>query len=269
VVFAPDRSVAAYLALWCVHDSRYRLDLVVDDRWRSRGLGRRLLDFTIREGRAVDAASLQARPYATDTPALDLLASRDFRETMRMTGLVLDDVRAAALPPLSDLDRGLTSRGIRFTTLADELTVDARAWEKLRDAHHASQPGWADPDPLPGGETEAPETVDQFRARALQFGTIAEACFIAAEGERYLGYSALTATDEARTQAGSGGTAVRPAYRGLGIATALKGRCVVWARDHGFRRLATSSGNPAMVRVNEKFGFRRTYVEVRLVRRPV
>jgi hypothetical protein len=40
-----------------------------------------------------------------------------------------------------------------------------------------------------------------------------------------------------------------------------------WARDNGVRQLATASGNPAMVHVNEKFGFRRTYVEVRLVRR--
>jgi GNAT superfamily N-acetyltransferase len=82
-----------------------------------------------------------------------------------------------------------------------------------------------------------------------------------------VGYSALTLNDAARTRAGSGGTAVRPESRGLGIATALKACCVGWARDHGIRRLVTSSGNPAMVRVNEKFGFRRTYVEVRLVKR--
>jgi GNAT superfamily N-acetyltransferase len=62
-------------------------------------------------------------------------------------------------------------------------------------------------------------------------------------------------------------TAVRPAYRGLGIATTLKASCIRWARDNGVRQLATASGNPAMVHVNEKFGFRRTYVEVRLVRR--
>jgi GNAT superfamily N-acetyltransferase len=109
--------------------------------------------------------------------------------------------------------------------------------------------------------------VEQFRARTADFGMIPEACFIAKAGDRYAGYSALTVTDRARTQAGSGGTGVRPEYRGLGIATALKACCVRWARDSGVRRLATSSGNPAMVRVNEKFGFRPTYVEVRLVRR--
>ena len=94
-----------------------------------------------------------------------------------------------------------------------------------------------------------------------------EACVIAKARGEYAGYSALTVTDRARTQAGSGGTAVRPAYRGLGIATTLKAGCIRWARDNGVRQLATASGNPAMVHVNEKFGFRRTYVEVRLVRR--
>ena len=82
-----------------------------------------------------------------------------------------------------------------------------------------------------------------------------------------MGYSSLTLTDEARLQAGSGGTAVRPEYRGLGIATALKASCIRWAAAHDVRCLATSSGNPAMIRVNEKFGFRRTYEEVRTVRR--
>jgi GNAT superfamily N-acetyltransferase len=94
-----------------------------------------------------------------------------------------------------------------------------------------------------------------------------EACVIAKARGEYAGYSALAVTDRARTQAGSGGTAVRPEYRGIGIATTLKAGCIRWARDNGVRQLATASGNPAMVHVNEKFGFRRTYVEVRLVRR--
>jgi len=67
----------------------------------------------------------------------------------------------------------------------------------------------------------------------------------------------------------SGGTAVRPEYRGAGLATALEARCIQWAQENDVRSLAPASGNPAMVRVNEKFGFRRTDVEVRLVRRPV
>ena len=49
------------------------------------------------------------------------------------------------------------------------------------------------------------------------------------------------------------------------IATVLKACCIRWAQAHAVRHLATSSGNPAMIHVNEKLGFRRSYEEVRTV----
>lgn len=260
-------SPVAYLALWEVHTMKFRMDLIVRPTWRRRGLGGRLLDFLIEQAHAVGATSLQARPYSDGVDAIRLLEARAFRETMRMIGLLLDDVGAVALEPFAGLTATLEARGIQFTSLGAELRDDPESWRKLRDTNHAAQFGWPDPDPNPDGSPLEPETVDAFRARAANFRMIPEACFVAKAGDTYIGYSALTVTDKAGLRAGSGGTAVRPEHRGLGIATALKAHCVRWARAHGVRRLETSSGNPAMVRVNEKFGFRRTYVEVRLARR--
>lgn len=257
----------AYLALWNVHDHGYRLDVVVEPAWRNRGVGSQLLDFVIGEARGVRAASLQARAYDDQADALHLLATRDFHETIRMTGLVLDDVASVNLEPFTELPQVLAARGIEISTFADELRDDPESWQKLRDTNQAAQFGWPDPDPNPDGSPHAPESVERFRARAAEFGMIPDACFVARSGERYVGYSALTVNDRTRTQAGSGGTAVRPEYRGLGVATALKACCVRWARANGVQRLATASANPFMVRVNERFGFRRSYVEVRLVRR--
>lgn len=267
VVAAPNDSVAAYLALWRVHDSQYRIDLIVQPSLRRRGLGERLLGFLVEQGRAVRAGSVQARPYAENVDALALLGTHGFRETMRMIGLRLDAVDGVSIAAFDHLDESLATQGIRLTTLADQLRADPRAWEKLADTNQAARFGWPDPDPLPHGREHEPETVEQFRARAKEFGMIVEACFIATRDDSYLGYSALTVNDAAGQQAGSGGTAVRPEARGLGIATALKARCVRWAQQHGIQRLATASGNPAMVHINEKFGFRRTYTEVRLVKR--
>ena len=267
IVAAPDESLAAYLALWRVHEAQFRMDLIVQPSWRRHGLGTSLLEFLIERAREAHATSVQARPYASGSHALSLLATRDFRETMRMTGLELDDVKSALLDPALGLDARLAERGIHVTTLADELNASAESWQKLRDANQAAQFGWPDPDPRPDGRPHEPETVDQFRERSRDFGMIPEACFVAVKDDLYLGYSALTVTDDARTQAGSGGTAVRPEYRGLGLATALKARCVRWAQEHGIRRLVTASGNAAMIHVNERFGFRRTYEEVRLVKR--
>ena len=269
IVAAPDGSLAAYLALWRVQAMQYRMDLVVGPRERGHGLGTGLLDFLIASARAAGAASLQARPYSEESRALALLASREFRETMRMTGLELEDVSAVSLEPIARYEGQLAERGLRVTTLAEDLSVNSDGWRKLRDVNEASRPGWPDPDPPPDATSGEEQSVEQFRAQAHDFHMIPEACFLAVDHERYVGYSALALRDAARVRAGSGGTAVRPEYRGFGVATALKARCVRWAQEHGVRRLSTSSGNPAMVRVNEKFGFRRTYVEVRLVRRPV
>lgn len=270
IVHGRDGGAAAYLALWRVSDTRFRMDLIVDPSHRRHGLGARLTEFLVAQARRAGATSLQARPYAEAVDALSMLAARGFRETMRMTGLALDDVAAADLTPAVGLDEALAARGIRITSLAAELARDPLAWSKLRDANQAAEFGWPAPDPLPNGMTVPPETAEEFRSRSVSVGMIEAACFIAIDAARpgvYVGYSALTEADPARAAAGSGGTAVRPEARGRGIATALKASCIRWAREHGVRRLATSSGNPAMIRVNEKFGFRRTYAEVRLVKR--
>ena len=243
------------------------MDLVVDPAYQRRGLGGALLDFLIVQARLAGATSLQARAYAEQRGALALLDRRGFRETMRMTGLELSDVSATRAGNLDELRHALDGQGMRIATLSEALTTDAHAWEKLHAANQAARFGWPEPDPLPGGEVPPPETPEQFRARSEHVRLIPEACFLAMYGSDFVGYSALTAVDASATEAGSGGTAVHPDYRGRGIATALKACCVAWAREHGVGKLTTSSGNPAMVHVNEKFGFRRTYAEVRLVRR--
>lgn len=192
-VAAPDGSLAAYLALWPVEAAQFRMDLVVGAHQRRRGLGATLLDFLIERAREAEAASLQARPYAEQADALALLVSRDFRETMRMYGLLLDDVRAAQLGPVDWYEGKLAGRGIRVTTLADELAdelaVDPQASTKLRDANHAAQPGWLDPDPPPNGRPREPQSVEQYRAQSYDFHMIPEACFIALKGDQYVGYS--------------------------------------------------------------------------------
>ena len=74
---------------------------------------------------------------------------------------------------------------------------------------------------------------------------IPEACFVAVKDDLYLGYSALTVNDQARTQAGSAG---RRFARSIAARDrdALKARSVQWRRP-GRRRLVTSSGNLAMI----------------------
>ena len=161
---------AAYLALWAVHGTKFRFDLIVDPAHRNRGLGTRLLDWLVEHARALGATSLQARTYSTERVAMRVLDRRGFRETMRMTGLVLDDVARVQLHPLAVLQRKLEGRGIRITTLARELATDRSAWAKLRDTNQAAYVGWPDPDPSPNNEPPKPESPEEFRRRAAKFG---------------------------------------------------------------------------------------------------
>ena len=92
------------------------------------------------------------------------------------------------------------------------------------------------------------------------------AFFIASRGDQFIGYSLLSRRrDSGEAQFAS--TAVRPVMRGQGIATALRARCILTARDSGFETVRSASGNAALIRINERFGFQDTCSEVRLVRR--
>lgn len=63
------------------------------------------------------------------------------------------------------------------------------------------------------------------------------------------------------------GTAVHPDYRGCGVATYLKAYNLARCIDDGQTYFETSSANPAMIRVNEKLGYRLNgLTEVRLLK---
>jgi GNAT superfamily N-acetyltransferase len=172
----------------------------------------------------------------------------------RGTHRLVLDVAAATLAPFSDFERRPAADNIVLTTLAEERRrIGDACWALLCDLHDDARDGWPDPDPDPG--PPPPATIEEVR-RLHQPGDPdwPLPCFLAIRDGRYLGF------------AGSPGTAVRRSLRGRGIATALKSRVVTAARQRGLSTLQSSSGNPAMLKVNERPGYRRTTSEVRLVR---
>src|SRR5262249_20807618 len=153
-------------------------------------------------------------------------------------------------------ERRLAAGGIVLTTLAKERgrTGDA-CWARLCDLHNEAREGWPDPDPGPGPGQEELHTPEEIRRRYhLHRQGWPQLCFLAAHGEKYVGF------------VGPLGTGVRPALRGRGIATALKVREVAAAQERGVSTLEGATGNLAMLKVNERLGYQRTSTEVRLVR---
>jgi GNAT superfamily N-acetyltransferase len=241
--------VIGYSSIWNVRLNKFRMDLVIHPDWQGRGIGTRLFKRLLEDAHAAGAATLQARAETGADNSLAFLHRRGFVETMRMHRLVLR-VEDADLIPFAAFERRLAVLGIEITTLAEEQPRDSAFWEKLCDLHNEVQSGWPDPDPGP----VEPLTVGELRDRLSRYHLIPDAFFIAKQSGTYLGFT------------GEVGTGVRPGSRNQGIATALKARAIVYAQEHGRTTLHTATGNPAMLRVNERLGYRRATTEIRLVK---
>jgi len=257
-VAADGARVVGYGSFWPVRDHRFRMDMIVAPEQRRRGIGGRLLSLLAGSAEAAGAATLQARTESDHLEVLAFLSRRGFAETMRMHRLILD-VADATLQPFAGIERRLAAEGIVLTTLEDEQhrIGDAR-WHRLCSAHHAAREGWPDPDPDPDAGPPRLPAVAEFRRRYEEYARLLpepEPCILAVQGEEVVGFTCPI------------GTGVRPALRGRGIATALKARVIAESRERGLTTLYSATGNPAMLKVNERLGYRRTSTEVRLVRR--
>jgi GNAT superfamily N-acetyltransferase len=254
--------IIAYAALWKVEGEKFRFDVVVSPRYVRHGLGRRLFDVVLHEARVADAATLQARASDNCVEALAFLARREFVETMRMRGFVLDLTTADTRAFIAATNVA-TPAGVSIAAVTPEQAADSRFWSKLLDLQEAAREGWPDPDP---GGPVTPVQPTEFRSMFMASTELPVAFFVASCEDQFVGYSALLrqhATREARFAA----TAVHPGVRRQGLSTALRARCLVVAQAAGCTTVRSASGNDALIRSNARFGFKETYCEVRLVRR--
>jgi mycothiol synthase len=256
------RRLIGYAACWNVVRRKYRMGLMVHADWRKQGIGGGLLNAILAALQSMPAATLQARAWDDQTDSLRFLSRRGFVETNRMVELQLN-LNEADLTPLAELPHNLAAQGIEFTTLRQE-GQDNQFWKKLTDLQRAAVIGWPDPDP--DGAVTIP-TEDEVRRMFDSLQTTPDTFFLAKADGVFLGYTALGPDHRVPEAIGTGPTAVRPEYRGRGVATALKVLALTHAQQQNWRTAVTRSASPAMIHVNEKLGFQRGRAEVRLVRR--
>ena len=256
------QQLIGYAVCWNVVRRKYRMGLMVHADWRKRGIGDYLLRVILAALQSMPAATLQSRAWDDQMDSLRFLRRRGFVETHRMVELHLN-LSEADLTRLAELPHGLTAQGIEFTTLRQE-GQDEQFWTKLTDLQQAAVIGWPDPDP--DGVMTIP-TGDEVRRMFDSWQTTSDTFFLAKADGVFIGYTALGPDHSAPEAIGTGPTAVRPEYRGRGVATALKALALTHARRNGWRTAVTRSASPAMIRVNEKLGFQRGRAEVRLVRK--
>ena len=210
---------------------------------RRHGTGGRLL------GNVAEVAGQAGKTYLhvpvseTRPEAMAFLAGRGFAEFERMRISRLD---LEGMPrPDPDLPAGVV-----LTTLADRPDL-------VGGVHDVAIETFAD---IPGGdEPMAVGDLAEFRARDVDRVSIPPDAFMVAIDDasgQVIGYASLVV----RRPDGIGEhdmTAVRRAWRGRGIATALKLATIRWAIDHGLNALETGNEetNLPMQAVNRRLGY--------------
>jgi GNAT superfamily N-acetyltransferase len=208
---------------------------------RRRGVGSALYERLSDHARAVGRESLVARVREDDVESLEFARRRGFQEISRELPVVLNLEQAT-------VDLPKPPPGVEIASLADHPELEQSAYEVDVEAT---------PDIPTQGELRAAETFSRWRGFVLEApSSLPRAIFIAIADGMVVGYAQLLrVTDEV---AENGLTAVRRAWRGQGIATALKRAQIEWARRAGFKRIQTSNDeqNVAMRGINARLGYK-------------
>jgi GNAT superfamily N-acetyltransferase len=203
--------------------------------FRRRGIGTALLAFLLDHQRSLGRRSVSAS--VDDDGSLAFATSHDFVEVDRE----IEQVRVITLgEPAPE-----PFPGVEFTSVADDP-------ELLRRAFPIAEQGFADLVLTTGPARVSLE--EWLRDEAtLPGGSIVSL----ADGE-VVGYAGLIAWNDDASRAENGLTVVDRAWRGRGLAAAMKRRQLAWAAANGLRELVTWTqlGNEAMQHINVALGYR-------------
>jgi len=207
--------------------------------FRGRGVGRALYGSLSDHARSVGRNELFGRIREDDTSSLQAVVAHGFAEIGREFPVVLDlrtASQASAPPPA----------GIEITNLADRPDLARAAWDVEVEAA---------PDiPTEGGVEAWP--FERWRSAVLDApSALPEAAVVAVANGEVVGSAVLAALSDGGAEHGL--TAVRRAWRGRGIATALKSAQIEWARRTGYTELHTSNDetNLSMRSINTRLGY--------------
>jgi mycothiol synthase len=214
---------------------------VLRDR-RGGGAGTALLAAASHWAREKGATELVGEVREDDPESLGWARRRGFREIGRNSRLVLElgtiDPPAPNPPP-----------GIEILTWAERPDLAPGLYEVACEAG---------PD-IPGNEDDEIGTFEEWLTRDMQGESDRpEATFVALADGEVVGFAKLAISGDQKERAFHDLTGVRRAWRGRGIASALKRTQIGWAKRQGYERLETMNEerNEPIRRLNERYGYR-------------
>jgi mycothiol synthase len=235
---------------WAPPSGRYWCAIRVHPEHQRRGVGGRLYQRIVADLAGLNAGALQVEVHEALGALIAPLQRRGFRELLRSWPFALDPRRCDLAGFRPAFER---MAGLEITTLAQERARDPAWLPKLYALHTAL----ACDVPIPGHPIPAPPLAWFAEHVAGLPVSLPEAFFIARDGERYIGESYLHASPDEPGVLNQKVTAVDRAYRGRGIALALKLKTIEFAQRHGYAKICTGveSNNPSMLAINARLGF--------------
>lgn len=210
---------------------------------RRRGAGSALLAAMSDVAREAGKSELMGRTTADRPEAIEFLEHRGFREFERMKVVRLElDGR----PPIT-ID---PPAGVAITSLEVRPDLVEGVYEVAKEAL---------PD-IPGEGPTVPDTIEEFRTREVDrpqvpYGGFAVALDVGSGA--VIGYANLLLVPGGQKIAWHGMTGVARAWRGRGVASALKRATIAWAQANGLDALegANDIDNAPMRAVNRALGY--------------
>lgn len=237
---------------WALHPGLVSINIRVKPEYEGRGIGTALYNRFLEEAAVLNPTRIASEAREDKPKGIRFLTKRGFVEEMRFWESQLD-VDAFDFAPYEGCEERVTSHGIAIKTYA-ELASDTDRDRKLYEMDVEISMELPSPDPI------TPASFDRYQTQVLESPhLLPEAVFIALDGDRYVGMTALWST-EAGDYLMTGLTGVRRQYRRRGIALALKLRAIDYARRHGRPQIRTEneSNNRPMLAINERLGFEKT-----------
>ncbi len=236
-----DAAVGHGIVGWHAEPGVCQLEVSVLERRRGQGLG----DAVLGRLSVWALASAQTAADGTvdegDTTSLAWAERRGFTEVGRNSTLRLD--LSSMQPPEIDPPAGITISSL------------AIAPEAIHGMYEVACEAYPD---IPGDEYSVMAPFEKWRANDIDGASDrAEAIFVALSGDEVVGYAKLSLSEALPDIAFHDITGVKRAWRGRGIAGALKRAEIAWAIDGSYKALKTfnEERNAPIRALNERHGY--------------